>query len=205
MVVIKHDYDEFWSSFNQLDLFKKTLDPRYTADELKLVLMKWWRFDRRHDLIATEVGRGINADALGIDIADPARGEITEFEVKVDFEDMKADRDKPKHKRYLITKSGLIPDYFYYVVPETLESRAKRWLEDTNCPYGLIVYCRCSQALYRYKTCPKLCSSLEKRAELFRQLCCRASSQLISNNQDYLVERDKTKEMVKELLKTKFI
>jgi len=111
-----------------------------TAKDIKLALMKYFRFQRQW-ICATEC---LNCDVLAITDKD-----IHEVEVKVSKYDLwKGEARKGKHKpkgecpwpkvaTYFPTQ--LMPTKFSVCVPDNLESEALKWVEEINPNYGVAV------------------------------------------------------------------
>jgi hypothetical protein len=93
------------------------------AQELKWLVMMYWRFQRQYWLVAHEYSYG-DADVLS---ASKNMGVICETEVKVSIADLKRELQKSKHrsdafgKRFLRTK---YVDYFYFAMPLALVNKA---------------------------------------------------------------------------------
>ena len=112
------------------------------AIQLKTALLAFFRFKRQWTYINTEAGH-FYADVLATN-----GKKLVEVEVKVTYNDISADFQKPKHDEYRsFTEKGAnpvnkrtqwIPNEFYFAVPErlldALEYQLKEWPE-----YGIIV------------------------------------------------------------------
>jgi len=108
------------------------------STQMKMVVLCWFRFKKRWNHIATEVG-AFNADVVGTD------GKfLFEVEVKMNMRDFRADFQKQKHRYYAdkgkylsVWKKGWIPNKFFFAVPPDLVLEAKDVLED-HPQYGLL-------------------------------------------------------------------
>lgn len=101
------------------------------------VVLSYIRFDKQCDCVSTETG-GYYADILAY-----KGSELTEVEVKVDKNDFEADFKKIKHHYYKKGDKGdthnIVPDKFYFAVPEEMEDYCLSRINQ-ECPsYGLIV------------------------------------------------------------------
>jgi len=118
------------------------------ADELKILVMSYWRFSRNCPIVASEYNYG-DADVLAVTSA----GMRIETEVKVSLADLKRDGAKTKHfamqrelglvqdrpSRYPFMKAATRSHYFYFAVPETLKEKALE-IVTAKYPYaGLLV------------------------------------------------------------------
>lgn len=124
-----------------------------TADLLKYYMLVYWKM-RGYEMAATEVSIGNKK----CDVVAYNNKNVVEVEVKITMGDMKKElveylkdsRDREyrstkwiKHHFYA-DPAGIGPNYFYFCVPETMESKAleflnKDWITDTGKPrYGLI-------------------------------------------------------------------
>jgi len=100
--------------------------------DLKYFAMEYLRFHKRCIYFCTEFGPHW-CDVAGMD-----KTTFYEIEVKVNKYDFLADFKKEKHRLY---KSGLGPNYFYFLVPQYLSGFCKEWLHDEKLPYGLLTPC----------------------------------------------------------------
>jgi len=104
------------------------------ASQLKLAALCWFRFKKRCQYIATEVGM------YSADVAATNEKYLYEVEVKISERDFRADFIKPKHKFYHapIQPAGLwVPNKFYFMVPSNMVDFALRELEK-HPDYGLL-------------------------------------------------------------------
>lgn len=102
------------------------------ADELKVLVMGYWRFIRNCPIVAMEYEYGA-ADVLSV----TPEGMVIETEVKVSVADMKREAKKPKHRDMQGGSSRW--HYFYFAVPQALEDKAKAIIEETYPYAGLLV------------------------------------------------------------------
>ena len=121
----------------------KLIQPK--AEHLKYWLFYYYRIKRQFHLCASEVTIGFRWIADFVFCTDK---DITEIEIKVAMSDLKNDIKKKKNKfeclnaikdnkEFIIYKPNVIPNYFYYCVPEKIAIQAYDYLKDT--PYGLII------------------------------------------------------------------
>ncbi len=115
------------------------------ANEVKILIMCYWRFVRQHPIVATEVDSyldvpwrgGSQADVLSL----TPSGLVVETEIKVSLPDLKRDVKKPKHWFWGDGRrpSHYSAHYFYFAVPHTLEEKAREVIAQ-DYPYaGLLV------------------------------------------------------------------
>lgn len=101
---------------------------------LKTAGLQYLRFEKQCPFVCTE-GGNFNADVLG------ATDDYSiELEVKISKQDLLQDNKKPKHTIYKSLpkdKIDYIPNYFYYLVPYSLQLDAENVCLGT--PYGVIV------------------------------------------------------------------
>jgi NH3-dependent NAD+ synthetase len=103
-----------------------------TSDDIKLKLMRYFRFGRSFNLVATEYAQ-MDFVALNIN-----HNKFIECEIKISKADLKRDEKKLKHWRYLNTENSNTPTQFYFAVPEELVDEAKIICEKINPKYGVI-------------------------------------------------------------------
>ena len=103
----------------------------HSADEIKIVLMRYFRFDRSFDLVATEYA---NMDVIALDLS---REKFVEVEIKISKPDLLKDAKKPKHSEYIRLLKNT-PKQFYYAVPKKLVDEAIRLCNILNPSYGVI-------------------------------------------------------------------
>lgn len=102
----------------------------------------WWlRMQKNMDYIGTEVG-GFNADVFGA-----SHERSIEIEVKISASDLQYDFKKEKHEFYAGTRSYAnkqpmsdpwIPNFFYFLVPQSLAELAGKICENKGPKYGVI-------------------------------------------------------------------
>ena len=89
------------------------------ADEIKFLVMIYWRFTQQHYLVAPEYDYG-DADVISVS----EKGKVVcETEVKISIQDLKAERRKPKHFKDSFGKrifNGRYVDFFYFAMPSRL-------------------------------------------------------------------------------------
>jgi len=118
------------------------------ADELKINVMCYWRFDRVCPIVAIEH----NWRATDV-LAVTKHGMVIETEVKTTIQDLKRDKHKPKH--YAMERDTALPlgdpakepyiysavrtHYFYFAVPQEMEARALQIVEELYPYAGLLV------------------------------------------------------------------
>lgn len=126
--------------------YRKLKEILPTSEHLKCWLIKWFRIKNHYPLVATEVlcDYKWQADVLTSDYK-----KIIEVEIKVSLSDLKNDFIKKagKHESlsgkvfgekrgYVNNDKLLIPNYFYFAVPEKILNKAYKIIKDT--PYGLL-------------------------------------------------------------------
>lgn len=160
----------------QLSLFDNLpYSCKYTADDLKVAFMKYFRFDRQYNMCATEV------EYCDVIVTNYDKTPIIEVETKVTFNDFLADFKKPKHHNYSILKGNTIPDYFYFGVPINLKERVLDYLNKCQYKhYGLLVYDKEWGTVYIEKQAKKININNEQRDRFFKAICKRCGSQLIN-------------------------
>ena len=117
------------------------------ADELKINVMCYWRFDRVCPIVAIEH----NWRATDV-LAVTKQGMVIETEVKTTIQDLKRDKKKPKHsvmgapddKQPAIWPFPGVTrlprcHYFYFAVPQEMEARALQIVEELYPYAGLLV------------------------------------------------------------------
>lgn len=89
---------------------------KVNAEELKFLVMCYWRFARQHYLVATEYDYGA-ADVISVS----ASGlEVCETEVKISIADLKKEKQKPKHIKDAFGNKSFRHRYireFYFAMP----------------------------------------------------------------------------------------
>lgn len=104
------------------------------ADELKILAMCYWRFNRGCPIVAMEYKYG-NADVLAV----TKDGVVIETEVKVSIRDLKRDRAKLKHWDMKRDTPFTRAHYFFFAVPEDIKEKAQAVIEDNFGYAGLLV------------------------------------------------------------------
>lgn len=104
------------------------------SSHLKTLGMCWLRFGKQMPIVATEAGHW-NADVIGINAT-----ESIEIETKVSKQDLRIDHHKVKHGYFkLAGNKDLIPNRFFFLVPEPLEAAAIEECLKVNPDYGVLV------------------------------------------------------------------
>jgi hypothetical protein len=122
------------------------------ADEMKVLLMCYWRFSRQCPLVAQEFDYKY-ADVIALS----KKGRVIhETEVKTSIADMKADRRKPKHHHKDLfgkDKKQIWANYFYFAVPEDIKEQALQVCQEIYPYAGLLVISNdCETFLEKWKT-----------------------------------------------------
>lgn len=115
------------------------LNKNVTSLQIKYALMYYFRFKRQW-LCASECN---DNDVMAITDKD-----IIDVEIKISKYDLwKGEAKKSKHKFYSDIENPyweyrrrLMPNRFYICVPLDLEDEAKKWVEEINPKYGIIIY-----------------------------------------------------------------
>lgn len=109
------------------------------SDELKALIMCYWRFTRQHYLVAIEFNYG-DADVISVSRKERV---VCETEVKISLEDLKKESKKPKHFKDAFGArrfNGKYIDFFYLAMPSKLTELDKVWLIcDGLYPYAGIL------------------------------------------------------------------
>lgn len=108
-------------------LNKKRL--KITASDIKITLLEYW-VGRRNYSGSCEVG--------GADVLIDNTRETVEIEIKIDKNDLRADKKKGKHHYFKIGNFKYKPNRFYYAVTANLKEEALLLINDINKNYGLI-------------------------------------------------------------------
>jgi len=110
---------------------------KLNSSDLKTLALCWLRFGRQMELVATEAGHW-NADVYGM-----TDNETVEIEVKVSKQDLKVDSQKPKHNYFRRCSTAdthsIVPNRFFFLVPESLEDAALEEAVKINPCYGVLV------------------------------------------------------------------
>lgn len=114
-----------------------------TADEVKAVVLAYWRYSRQCPLVAIEgwcelSTYGELADVLAV----TKDRRLIETEVKVSLADLKSDIKKHKHEWFERGTSCLNrTNYFYFAVPIDIANQAKLIIDDMY-PYAGLLGCK---------------------------------------------------------------
>lgn len=108
------------------------------SSTLKAAALAWLRYGKRMPIVCSEVGKW-NADVLGV-----SKSSSIEVEVKISKSDLKQEFKTKASKHYLYENcrddSPNVPNYFYFMVPATLEEAACE-VVGTNAPKaGIAIY-----------------------------------------------------------------
>lgn len=109
------------------------------TERLTYIGLSWLKFDKRCDVVCTEVGRHYIKDVCGIVIDQEGRAaEMIEIEVKTSLSDVRADfRNKAyKHELYAAGKS--CPNYLYFLVAPNIATEATAIVKAENPKYGVL-------------------------------------------------------------------
>ena len=119
------------------------------SDTIKLELMKYLRFERNFTFVCTE---GIHNS----DISAVTEKCLVEVEVKISKSDFRREFQSStikapnrvkltKHHFYKCPEDAwrgyILPNKFYFCVPEEMASWALEYMKDKNKKYGLLAYC----------------------------------------------------------------
>lgn len=118
-----------------------------TADKIKTALMEYFRYKNGMELVCSEGINNADINALNNDV-------LIEVEIKISKEDFKKefkctsksfflDCKERKHKNYAEPEKCvryIVPNKFYFCVPENLYMWALDYLKDKNPKYGLMIY-----------------------------------------------------------------
>jgi hypothetical protein len=154
-------------------------DSKIDSELMKTKALHYWRFVRKYNVCATEVGK-YNSDVLVSN-----GSSIIETEIKLSKQDLVKEFSKPKHENYLsdnVNKFKNIPNKYYILTTPEFKEIAIDLLQDT--PYGLLITNGKKVNNKRKKTfltvekqatylTKKFCSELEKKIYL------RMSSELV--------------------------
>lgn len=146
---------------------------RITADELKVAIMKKYIYEKKYDLAATEV------HYCDIVVSNISGEPIIEIETKISFNDFLADFDKGKHEKYLKLE-GMVPDYFFFGVPDYLEKPVLEFLNNSKYSYYGLISVNPVGFVTTVKKAKRFPTSVESR-KIFRDyLLKRCTRQLIN-------------------------
>lgn len=185
------------------------------SDEIKLELMKYFRFERNYNLICTEGIHNSDVNAFNGD-------SLVEIEVKISKSDFKKEF-KPcenkfinrstywkqyKHNNYAKPSehpSYTIPNRFYFCVPAKLEEWAFEYLKDKNPKYGLLVYDLERWTGNAYIITKKPAKNLHNEKPepgILLQLGRRAANELITAKEKFIEQRAELEALKKGILTT---
>lgn len=101
-----------------------------TATRLKAQALAWLRYGKRLPIVCTEVGNWY-ADVLGL-----GRTSSVEVETKISKSDLRAEFKNKKGKHFIYQNSpeggSFVPNYFYVLVPESLQEAALEIVGEGN-------------------------------------------------------------------------
>lgn len=118
-----------------------------TTDKIKTALMEYFRYKNGMELVCSEGINNADINALNNEV-------LIEVEIKISKEDFKKefkcssksfllDCKERKHKNYAEPEKCvryIVPNKFYFCVPENLCDWILEYLKDKNPKYGLILY-----------------------------------------------------------------
>lgn len=159
----------------QLELFEDadTTYQKTTADQLKVAIMKSFIEDKGFEIAATEVHY---CDIL---ITNLKATPIVEIETKINWYDFLADFDKPKHQKYL-KGEGMIPDFFFFGVPEYLVDRCQEYLQESEYNYYGLISVSSSGYVHTAMKAKRFPTNSISRQSFFQYLLKRCTRQLIN-------------------------
>lgn len=158
----------------QLELFpKEPMFWRISADELKVAIMKKYVFEKHYDLAATEV------HYCDIVITNLEANPILEVETKISYNDFLADFDKEKHEKYLKLE-GMVPDYFFFGVPEYMSQQVLDYLENSKYNYYGVIEVNSVGFVTTAKKAKRFPTSQANRKHFKEYLLKRETRQLIN-------------------------
>lgn len=99
-------------------------------DELKVLVMCYWRFNRGCPIVAMEYPYQ-DADVLTVNPS----GRVIETEVKISVRELKRDRRKPKHLLMSENDASVLAHYFYFAVPAEIQNAAESIIKE-RFPYA---------------------------------------------------------------------
>lgn len=167
----------------QLSLFENLESTNFktTADNLKVAIMKSFIEDKGFDIAATEVHY---CDVL---ISTLQAKPIVEIETKINWYDFLADFDKPKHKKYLVNE-GMVPDYFFFGVPEYLVERCYEYLMQSEFSYYGLISVSPSGYVHTALKAKRFPTTSISRQKFFEYLIKRGTRELISLHEKKLYD-----------------
>lgn len=102
------------------------------ADRLKALLMCYWRFEKKCPMVANEA---CDADVMAINPS----GMIIETEVKLSIADLRRDKLKFKHRRFIDLYALPECHYFYFATPPELQEKALSIISEVYPYAGYLV------------------------------------------------------------------
>ena len=120
-----------------MKVWKDYKNPKITADFMKIALSSYFRFKNQYKMVCTEF---LLKDVIAYDMKD----KFVEVEVKISMVDFHKDKQKPKHKKYLSTrtKKDKQPTLFYYAFPAEMYKEYKeeiiKQIDEINPKYSII-------------------------------------------------------------------
>lgn len=113
------------------------------AEEIKILLLSYWRFQRQCPIVATEFNYGES------DVISYSEGKhiFYETEVKISIGDMRREQKKMKHRQVIRNPAmwDITPVYhlrarhFYFAVPEAIQEQAIKVCQELFPYAGLLV------------------------------------------------------------------
>jgi hypothetical protein len=154
-----------------------------TSQEIKEILIKFYKYERGADLVATEVEY--------MDFVAVLKNCIIEVEIKVSVEDFKNDFKKPKHFYYTKWHNSQdlldrhVPNKFYFAVPSTIKDKVVEYLasrkdKEKFANYGVISFTEAN--------IPYVVVNARNLGEKFSQGLAREASKRVMN--EYLTKMD---------------
>lgn len=135
-----------WDGHGYYYTGRKSHRPIITAEELKIIVMCYWRFSRGCPIVAMEFSYG-ESDVISV----TRNAMAIETEVKTSVRDLKRDRQKPKHLTmerdmdFTRGKPAEFPyiravrvHYFYFAVPAQIKEKALPAVEELYPYAGLL-------------------------------------------------------------------
>ena len=158
-----------------MKVWKDYKNPKITADFMKIALSSYFRFKNQYKMDCTEF---LLKDVIAYDMKD----KFVEVEVKISMVDFHKDKQKPKHKKYLSTrtKKDKQPTLFYYAFPAEMYKEYKeeiiKQIDEINPKYGILVVDNINSV-----TCIRSAKQLHEK-ELTKRLSTEIIARLSSEN-----------------------
>lgn len=122
-----------------------------TAHQVKNEMLKYWRFQRKYNYIATEY--------MDRDVIVSNGISLVEIEVKVSYQDFLREWKKRKHRTSIPHTSNVHPHYYFFAVPDGyLGHQIATYLMEHKLPFGLFTV-QDEQGLYRVRPAKRLHSN----------------------------------------------